>query len=348
MSVRKIAAELGVSASTVSRVLNNVGAVNAATRERVLEAANRAGYVPSVGRRIATQIAFAYTQEMTVSHTFDSAVLAGVVAATTECGYDVVLISLARDKRPNESYTQFFMRKGVRGVVLRTMNETRAVCQAIADERFPHVVISERFDSPNVNYIDGDSRGETSRAVEYLISLGHRDIAFAMHNVPDRDHLDRLKGYRRALVAADLPIREDLIFRQPFTLAGGASVMEIVMNKQPRPTAIVFADPMLGIGAIRRAHEAGIAVPGDISIVGFDDGGSRFATFPTLTAVCQDAHSLGFEASLWLTRWLSGSRNGPLRKIVPTYFEVHGSTGPAPIAVGSGPRSEGKTPFHQR
>jgi DNA-binding LacI/PurR family transcriptional regulator len=340
MSVRQIAAEIGVSASTVSRVLNNVGAVNAHTRELVLEAANRVGYAPPVGRRVITQIAFAYTQEMTISHTFDSAVLGGVIDATNECGYDVVVISLARDKRPDESYTQFFVRKGVRGVILRTMKATRAVCRAIADEEFPHVVISERFDSPNVNYIDGDSYGDTSRAVEYLISMGHRDIAFAMHNVPDRDHLDRLEGYRAALGAAGLPIREGLVFRQPFTLAGGATVMEIVMRKQPRPTAIVFADPMLGIGATRRAHEAGVAVPGDISIVGFDDADARFATFPTLTAVCQDAHSLGFQASLWLTRWLSGSRNGAMRSTVPTYFEVHGSTGPGPAAGSLGHRPE--------
>lgn len=332
MSVRQIAVEAGVSASTVSRVLNNVGTVNSRTRARVLDVANRFGYTPTVGRRVTTQIAFAYTQEMTLAHTFDAAILAGVVDATNECGFDVVVVSLARDKRPDESYTQFFVRKGVRGVILRTMEATRAICQAIADEGFPHVVISERFDSPNVAFIDGDSKGDTIRAVEYLVSLGHGDIAFAMHNIPDRDHLDRLDGYRTAILDAGLPIRRELIFRQPFTLAGGATVMELVMGRQPRPTAIIFADPMLGIGAMRRAHEAGIRVPGDISIVGFDDADARFATFPTLTAVCQDAHALGFEASLWLTRWLAGSRQIRLRKIVPTYFEVHGSTGAAPKA----------------
>ncbi len=330
MSVRKIAAQAGVSISTVSRVLNNEGSVNSNTRQRVLEIANRSGYMPAVGRRVRTQIGFCYTQEMTISHPFDSAVLEGIVNATDECGFDVVIINLQRDKRPNETLTQCFIRKGVRGVLLRTMAETRSVCQQVAREGFPHVVISERFDDELVNYIDGDSYSDSLRAVEYLISLGHRRIAFAMHNIPDRDHLDRLEGYKDALARHDLVFDPQHVYRQPFTLNGGATAMELLARCQPRPTAIYLADPMLGVGAVKKAHEIGLRIPDELSVVGFDDSDVRFSTYPSLTAVCQDARSLGFDASLWLTRMLTGIQTGGLQKTMQTYFEVQGSTGPVP------------------
>ena len=105
-----------------------------------------------------------------------------------------MLLNLRRDKRPEETYTQFFMRKGVRGAVIRTMQDSRDICVEIAKEGFPTMVISERFDEPFINCIDCDSKPDSVRAVEYLIRLGHRRIAFAMHNMPDRDHTDRLEG----------------------------------------------------------------------------------------------------------------------------------------------------------
>jgi DNA-binding LacI/PurR family transcriptional regulator len=193
-SVRTIAQRAGVSITTVSRALNNDPAVNAKTRELVLRVASSSGYVAKTGRLVTTNIGLAYTQDMTVGHSFDSAVLSGVLRGLGECRFDVTLLNLQRDKMPDETFSQFFTRKGVRGIVLRTTAETSGVCQAIADEGFPHVVISERFDSPNINCIDCDSRPDSARAVEYLIALGHRRIGFAAHNVPDRDHQDRLEG----------------------------------------------------------------------------------------------------------------------------------------------------------
>jgi LacI family transcriptional regulator len=342
-SVRSIAKLAGVSITTVSRALNNDPAVSVETREKVLSIANRTGYVATVGRRVTTHIGFGYTGEATLAHPFDAAVLDGVMRGAEERRFDVVLLNLTRDKRPDESYTQFMMRKGIRGVILRTMEETRATCQAIADEGFPLVVISERFDLPNISYIDGDSRADSVRAVDYLVSLGHRRIAFGVHNVPDRDHQDRLGGYREALEKNGLPFDESLVFRQRYTLAGGATILKMAMSMRDRPTAIFFADPLLSVGAVKKAHASGIHIPDDISIVGFDDTDLRYGVHPTMTAVCQDASALGFEASYRLTRQLNGHERGVFQITVPTFFEVHESTGPPPRdAVRHKPASETK------
>lgn len=330
MSVRRIAAEAGVSIATVSRVLNNDPAVRPETREKVLAVANRVGYVPTMGRRVKTLIGFGYTSEMSLSHRFDATLLEGIVSGADEARFEVVIANLHRDKKTDESYTQFFMRKAIRGIILRTNAESRDVCQTIADEGFPHVVIAERFDSENVNFIEGDSYPDSLRAVEYLISLGHRKIAFGQHNIPDRDHEDRMQGYRDALAKHDIPVRDDYIFEYPWTMAGGATVMEMMMNMNDRPTAIYFADPMLAVGAMKKAVESGVNVPGDISIIGFDDTDVRFSVHPTLTAVCQDAAALGFEAASWLTGHLTSKTTDRLQKRVPTFFEINQSTAPPP------------------
>lgn len=330
-SVRKIAKQAGVSITTVSRALNNDASVSPTTREKILSIANRTGYVASVGRRVTTNIGFAYTGEQTISHPYDAAVLEGVASGVDEKRFDVMIIDIQRDKRADETFTQFFMRKGVRGVVIRTMARGRDMCREIAAEGFPHIVISERFDDdPAVCCIDCKSKPDSFRAVEYLISLGHKRIAFGVHNVPDRDHNDRLEGYREAMTKYGLSVREDYIFRQPYTLPGGATAMRLMMSMAERPTAIYFADPMLGVGAVKTAHEIGIRIPGDISIIGFDDTDSRFAVHPTLTAVCQDARALGAQASRTLIRRLADSNTEPVQAALSTFFEVNQSAGPPP------------------
>jgi DNA-binding LacI/PurR family transcriptional regulator len=338
-SIRKIAEQAGVSISTVSRALNNEAFVRPETRKLIISVANRNGYVAKMGRRILSYVGLAFTQDITLANPFDSSVLAGVMRGLDEGRFSLVLLNMRRDKEPGETYTQFFMRKGVRGVLLRTAHESRHVCEAVADEGFPHVVISERFDVPRINYVDCDSNPDTGRAINYLVSLGHRRIAFAMHSIADQDHLDRLEGYRQGLARNDLPFDENLIFRHRSGLAGGETVMEVALSQRNRATAIYFADPMLAIGAVNKAHQLGVRIPDDMSIVGFDDSDVRHSVHPRLTAVCQDATTLGFEAALWLTRLLTGEARGTLHKAIATAFEVNQSTGPVP--GGAGPLQRG-------
>lgn len=327
-SYNQIAEQAGVSITTVSRALNNDPAVSKKTRQKVLAVANRAGYVATMGRRVTTQIGFVYTGESSLSHAFDAALLEGITRGMYKHRFDVVILDCQRDKQPGETYTQFFMRKCVRGVVLRTFADSRDVCEAIAQEGFPHVVIADRFDSPEVNYIDGESEPASIRAVEYLIDLGHRRIGFGMHSVPDRDHTDRLEGYKTALARHGIPFDDGLVFRQHWTLAGGATALKMAVTKPAPPTAVYFADPLLAIGAVKMSHELGIRIPDDLSIVGFDDTDMRFSVHPTLTAVCQDARGLGYEAGSYLTSMLTAESKLRLRKTAPTFFEIHQTTGP--------------------
>jgi DNA-binding LacI/PurR family transcriptional regulator len=328
-SVRKIAKEMQVSVATVSRALNNHPEVNVDTRERILKAANDIGYFGSVGKRVTTNIGLVYTSDARFCE-YDAVLMSGIIRGVGEQRFDVTVVNLERDKAEGETYTQFFMRKGLRGVILRTLARSRHICQKIADEGFPSIVVAERFDEPNVNYLCYDSRADSRRAIEHLISLGHRRIALAVHAIPDSDHTARATGYREALENAGLHFNPELVLAVQADMDGGKSAINRLLSLPEPPTAIYFTDPLACVGAIARVHSLGLHIPNDLSIVGFDDGDMRLRTWPVLTSVCQDAAQLGFEAALWLTRKLNSISNEPLRKMMSTFFEVHETTGIPP------------------
>lgn len=332
-TVRLIAKRAGVSAATVSRVLNNHPMVSKMVRERVVAASNEAGYVASVGRKSTTNIAFVYTGESSLGSPFDAALMYGMSCGMEEHGYDLLVLDARRARLPGETFTQMFMRKGVRGAVLRTTMQTRGVCEAIADEGFPAVVVADRFENPKVNYIYSCSRDASREAIEHLIGLGHRRVAICINIVDDNDHADRVDGYQAALHDAGIPFDPKLLLRVPAFREPGAQVLRRMMTMPDRPTAVFMTDPATVTGLLGEARRTGVRVPEDLSVVGFDDTQMRYGTTPELTSVCQDAEALGREA-VAATHLLIGSDAGtitPVRKALRTWLEVHGSTA-APVS----------------
>lgn len=312
--------------------------------------ANSAGYFREAPQRSTSLVGFVYIGEQTLSHPFDAAVLDGLSKGLRPDGYDLVILNPQRRRQSAMEFAQLICRMNVLGVVLRTMSESRDVCEAMAEIGFPHVVISERFEGDaRVSYVDSDSRAASMQATEYLISLGHRRIAFATHNVPDHDHLDRYDGYAEALAKHGLAVEEDLVFRHPADVPGGATVLKMAMSMKDRPTAIYFADWLLAIGGLKAAHAMGVRVPADLSIMGVDDAELRHTVHPTLTAVCQNAFDVGAKAGQALGKILAGQVSGPLRISLPGFFEINESTGVPQQHAGStapdGDGNGGSRPF---
>lgn len=327
-NVRAIALRAGVSPTTVSRVLNNHPRVSDEVRQRVIAATNEAGYVQSVGRKSTTNIALVYTGELSVGSPFDAALMAGMSQGMEEYGYDLMLLDARRSKLPHETYTQMFVRKGVRAVVLRTTAGTRQVCQAIVDEGFPSIVVADRFDQPNVSYVYSDSRESSREAVEHLIGLGHRRIAICINIIDDSDHADRLAGYRQAMNDRGIEIDPRLVLRVPANRDGGAQLIRRMLTMPDRPTALFLTDPMTVVGAMNEARKIGVHVPDEVSIVGFDDAEMRYSLYPELTAVCQDAVALGRESFASLSVMLEKQDEAMpvIRKALRTWLEIHHST----------------------
>lgn len=326
-SVREIAKHAEVSIATVSRVLNNHPRVSPAMRQKVQEAVNELHYVPTVGRRSTAIIALVYTAELSLGSPFDACIMEGMVLGMQEQGYDLMVLDSHRARGEAETYTQMFMRKGVRGAILRTTAQSHSICERIAEEGFPAVVVGDRLDGDNVSFVYSDSRGPSREAVEHLIDLGHDRIAICLNVVDDHDHTDRLTAYQAALQGRGLAFDERLVLRVPVHRGGGAQALKRIMTIADRPTAVFMADPLAAVGLLLEAQREGLEIPRDLSVVGFDDSDVRHSVVPRMTAVCQDALMLGRQAVASLLDLIDGRVVGEaIQSALPTWFEIHEST----------------------
>ncbi len=327
-NVREIAKQAGVSIATVSRVLNNHPSVSDKVRERVLAVANDKRYVAAVGKRETLNIGYVFAGEPSLGSSFDAAVLEGVYVGLSDTNLNMMVLDARRARRSGETYSQTFQRLGMRGILLRTTSSSRSVCEKIAEEGFPAVVIGDRYEGPAMTSVFCDSRDPSREAVNHLISQGHRRIAICVNVVEDADHAQRMLGYQDALTEHGIDIDPKLLMRIPATRQGGGQVIRRLATAMDRPTAIYITDPDTALGALYESQKLGLCVPDDLSIVGFDDADMRHMAWPTMTAVCQNAIELGHEACRTLNRVIAGKE--PESRTSPTaWFEIHGSTGHA-------------------
>lgn len=332
-SIRVIAKRAGVSPATVSRVLNHSPSVSADVSKRVIDAINHHGYVPATGRRHTGNIGFLYTGPMSLGSPFDAAVLHGMAASLKTRNWDLVILQSDRGRRSGETYTQMFLRKGIRGVVVRTTLPTRQVCVDIAAEGFPAVVVADVFDAPGVSFVDADSHAACRQAIEHLLDMGHRRIALVENWVPDHDHAVRRAAYCEALRSHGLAVEESLILQIPATREGGCALMRRLASKPNLPTAIFLADPEAAAGVFQEARHLGLAIPGDLSIVGVDDASLRHLLTPRMSAVCQSAEEVGRAAFAALERLMANPAEhagSPVRTLLSCWYEPLESTGAPP------------------
>jgi DNA-binding LacI/PurR family transcriptional regulator len=347
-NIREIARQAGVSITTVSRVLNNLPGVGASARQAVLTAVNEAGYVPEVGRRCTSNIALLYTDAPTLDSPFDSALLVGIYEGLQSLGYDLMLLDARRSRRPKETFSHLFLRKGVQGALVRTTTASQTVCLDIAREGFPMVAVGYRFEDSKMSCIYSDSREASRKAMEHLVALGHQRIAVCIHVVEDSDHADRVAAYRQVLSSHGLPCDERWVIRVAANREGGVQVIRRITAMSPRPTALFLSDPLISVGVLDEARRVGLRVPEDLSVVGFDDAELRHCLVPRLSAVCQNTKALGREAVGLLSNIIRHPRGvGPGTKALRCWLELHDSTAPRvahPRVIKSGlvPASEPK------
>lgn len=328
-TIRSVAKQAGVSIATVSRVVNGSSTVAPDLRDRVLEAVNHCGYTPTVGRRSQASIALVYAGPFTVGSPYDAACLDGIVSEMLDSDFDLTFVHLRRDKKPDETYSQFFLRKGIRGAIIRCTSSDRDVARAVADEGFPAVVLGDHFDHPNLAFAYNESRSASLEGVEHLVSLGHRRIAFAANETDDGDHVDRLDAFRDVLQAEAI-YDERLVFRVPARRMDGGQLMRKLMSQPETPTAVFIADPLTAEGAINEAHKMGVGIPGDLSVLGFDDTETRYAIFPSMTAICQDSRELGRLSFELLLRRIAGTASCEQRHACgQAWLEINHTTGRA-------------------
>ncbi len=322
-----------MSAATVSRVLSNAGGVSVRSRSKVLSAANRLGYFAGSSVE-GLNLAVGYFGAVCWNSAFDSELWAGMGASADEANVRLTAINMVRTRHTAGTFTEAFRQIGVRGAIIRSVRWTRHITEELIAEGFPMVLVSDRDAKGSVARVFSDSFPASRAGVQHLLDLGHTRVAVGSSDLDDSDHADRVNAYREAMTHAGLPIDEGHIISVKPSLEGGVHLFRNIMSMSRRPTAVYVTDPIVAVGLINHAHKMGVDVPGQLSVLGFDDAAMREMVFPKMTCVCQDAQRLGVEAFNVMMRLLSQPPGAePETRVLPTWLEINGTTAPPPSEV---------------
>jgi LacI family transcriptional regulator len=332
-----VANRAGVSAITVSRVVNGSGPVSAPVRARVEQVIAEIGYVPnSVARSLRSKktdtIALIVTD---MTNPFFTTVARGAEDAASDAG--LMLIICNTDERDDEErrYVRMLLQRQVDGILIVPAQGGAAAIAACREQRTPVVVLDRRLTGHDADVVRADSRAGAYELGHLLVSLGHTSIAVLSgpRSVSTAD--DRVAGFRRALSDAG-HVPPPRVIRGAFTVESGRQMTALALTSKPRPTALFAANNFIAIGALQALESMRVRVPEDVSVVGFDDLPPAMVAFPFLTVAAQPAYEMGERSVAVLLERMAAGPMPPFHEVVlPTQLVVRRSSGEATPLIGS-------------
>jgi LacI family transcriptional regulator len=334
-TIRDVAAVAGVSAATVSRVMNGKADVAADLRQRVLAAVKELGYrrngpARSLRTRAAMVLGIIISD---ITNPFFTAVVRGAEDQAQLAGYSVVLANADEDVAKEARYLEVAADEQMAGVLLSPASPRQTSIDVLAERGIPVVTIDRRLTAAAVDSVTVDNHSAAGKATQHLIAQGCRRVGLVAGPVQTTTGASRLAGYRAALRAAGRTVDPSLIGYADFRTEGGyAATRQLLRQRQP-PDGLLFSNNLMTVGGLRAIAEAGLAVPGDIAIVGFDDAIWTTALTPPLTVVAQPTYEIGQTAAQLLLRRIEGEKFPPRRVVLRAELIVRASsrrsTGPA-------------------
>jgi DNA-binding LacI/PurR family transcriptional regulator len=327
VSIYDIARAAGVSPSTVSRALEDHPRIGAETRKRIQELAREMDYVPStVARSLTARKTWTIGMVLpTISDPFMGRVVEGVEQAAIEAGFNVFISTSQNDRQRELAAVEMFQKRRVDGIIVMASHLFDGSPHPSYHSRVPVVSINEQNPGEGMLFVAIDDRSGARVAVEHLLALGHRRIGYV--GVPDRPQSNqyRLKGYQDALQAANKTIDPTLVITIAGTIdhdrIGEASLEPLLAGEA---TAVFCYNDATAIGLLTACARRGLAVPEQLSIIGFDDIDMAAYTFPPLTTVRQPRFELGQRAMRMILALLEGQK--PASQIVPVELIVRQTT----------------------
>jgi LacI family transcriptional regulator len=337
-----VARRAGVSRATVSYVLNDATngkvPISEETRQRVLDAIEELGYVPDARARALrsgdTKTLGLIVPDIRNPHFWETA--EGVEQEARDAGYHLLLSNIAlKHEYANEIFTDLSHRR-IDGLILMggftvASEEARDSLDRFFRRHLPIVEISDHYSVHyEVDRISSNYYEATTEAVSYLLSLNHRRIGLLFGVAMPELAKDRLQPYQESLEAARLAVEEELIVKCGPTIEDGYQATFRLLELPQRPTAVIAINDLLALGAMRAIGEAGLRIPEDISLLGYDDIPMAKYLSPSLTTVSKDIVSLGRAAVKLLLSRIQQPERPYHTERRPARLIIRESTGPAP------------------
>ncbi len=334
VSIKEVAKLAGVSIATVSRYLNNPETVQEQTRDRVQEAITKTGYAPNSlarnFRRGKTSLVMVVLPS--VGDPFFSGVMHGIWQVAKREGYSILIRETQFNTLAFDEYSDIILSKQADGIILlATISpfQKDAGQPARRGGRLPPIVIGCETVVPELSQFPSVRVNNTiasAEATRYLIGLGHRRIAFMSGQRESLLTCDRELGYRQSMADAGLSVEPHWVVEGEQTLDGARAASRQLLGLNPRPTALFCANDETTMGAMHEIHQAGLQIPEDISVMGFDDIRYAEVLNPPLSTVAQPAEAIGEHTMLCLCRAMQGEKIGEEPEIVPHRLLIRDST----------------------
>ncbi len=329
-TLRDVARRAGVSIATVSYVLNGTRSVSPEVEARVREAVRALQYRPN---RLARGLRRKRTHVIGLvvpdsANPFFAEIARGMEDLSFAHDHSVILCNSDGDPAKEQRYLGVLIEQQVDGIALVSAHATPAHLSMLRQRRIPFVVVDRDLPGLEADCVLADNFQGGYLATRHLLERGHRRIACIAGPSELTPSADRVRGYRRALEEAGIRPREVWVQRGDFRAESGYEAARFFLSlpAKVRPTAIFACNDLMAIGAMRAIGEAGLSIPDDIALVGFDDILLASYVIPPLTTVAQPTYEMGRMAGDLLLRRLGEPDRPPARLILPVRLVVRQST----------------------
>lgn len=312
VTIQDVAEKAGVSVATASRVMNDTGyPVSARLKQRVREAAEELEYVPNLMARslrndICRDVGLVIPN---VSNPFYLQAMAGITDVLNRNNLGMMFCNTNYDTNQERKCLQQLYERQIRGVILSSVHENGDVIEEFTRKGMRFVLLDQRFSNEEYPGINFDSRTGAKIAVKHLVSQGHRQIAFGTMPITRWTRTEMFKGYRDGLASSSISYDEKLVYEfdkseilmdEDPELQVGHKIAEAFLRDGCPASAILCVNDMVAIGVIHTLQKAGIRVPEQISVMGFDDIPMAKAFLPALTTIHYPAQEMGRLAALMI------------------------------------------------
>ncbi|MCC7353110.1 MAG: LacI family DNA-binding transcriptional regulator [Anaerolineae bacterium] len=332
ITIQEVAKRAGVSQTTVSRVLNNKDEITAETRARVIRAIEQLGYVPNpIARGLVTNhtamIGFVVSD---ITNPFLADVARGILHTAASHHYSLSIFMTENEPQREVQAIRFLISRRVDGLIVtpRESDEGNRLILNMAAHGHPFVLIGRHVSHPRVSTVSTSTAAGAYKATSYLLSLGHRRIAHIQASPRMGYGRGKLRGYTEALQEYGLQVDPDLIVASDFSIEDGQRASERLLRLSTPPTAIFATNDLTAIGAIMAIEAAGLRIPEDLSVVGFDDIIFARSTRPPLTTVSQPALKIGEAAAETLLQMIRTPNMPTQEMILDCDLVIRQSTSP--------------------
>jgi LacI family transcriptional regulator len=328
-TIHDVAKKCGVSAATVSHVINGTREVAPETADKIRRTIEELDYQPNAAARsLRTRRTGVVGILVTdITNPFFASLVRGAEDTASESGLAVIVCNSGESAAREQQYVRLLRQRRVDGLIMSPVGDGSSDCiRSIARSKTPLVFVDRKPVAINGDAVLSNNLDGAEKATQYLVDRGHSRIGLIIGIPGVTTTEERLEGYRRVLERSDIPLDEDLIQYGSYRIEGGRGAANALLRMSEPPTALFGTNNLMTIGLLKEILCRGLTVPDDVAVVGFDEIALGDLARPRLTTVCQHPAEIGEQAMRLLIERIHGASRDANREIrIPVELRVRES-----------------------